>query len=218
MSSDSFPFLVNRLIAAARSEQNAINMFEEALGKMNGTNRTDMRCADIIQRFGRLTAGELAEETGLTTGAITTIIDRLEKAGIARRVRDTSDRRKVFVELTDFARDVSDITFAPMGEAFDMAMKGISKEELRVIAHYLEFTARLNRAYARLLERHAAPAKSDEKALLERAQSFAQAARALNDELAASWGEEPDTPPVAGKGPLPAGPGHGAADEKAKPK
>jgi DNA-binding MarR family transcriptional regulator len=59
-----------------------------------------MRCLDVIQREGPVPAGRLADETGLTTGAITTVLDRLERAGYARRVRDADDRRRVLVELT----------------------------------------------------------------------------------------------------------------------
>jgi DNA-binding MarR family transcriptional regulator len=56
-----------------------------------------MDCMDFLNIEGRMTAGRLAELTGLTTGAITGVIDRLEKAGFVRRERDQGDRRKVFI-------------------------------------------------------------------------------------------------------------------------
>jgi DNA-binding MarR family transcriptional regulator len=56
-----------------------------------------MDCIDFVNVEGRMTAGRLAELTGLTTGAITGVVDRLEKAGFVRRERDESDRRKVFI-------------------------------------------------------------------------------------------------------------------------
>jgi len=62
-----------------------------------GISSKDLECLDVIVLKGRVTAGELATATGLTTGAITGLIDRLEKAGLARRERDEQDRRKVFV-------------------------------------------------------------------------------------------------------------------------
>jgi DNA-binding MarR family transcriptional regulator len=65
-----------------------------------GVNRTDLACLDAISRTGPLTAGEIARQIGLTTGAVTAVIDRLEHAGYARRVRDEGDRRKVMVEAT----------------------------------------------------------------------------------------------------------------------
>jgi DNA-binding MarR family transcriptional regulator len=52
---------------------------------------------DFLNVEGRMTAGRLAELTGLTTGAITGVVDRMEKAGLVRRERDSEDRRKVFI-------------------------------------------------------------------------------------------------------------------------
>jgi DNA-binding MarR family transcriptional regulator len=88
-----------RLLNEIRGSQNATARFDQAVADTVGINRTDMRLIDLLDRAGRLTAGELAAGTGLTTGAITTAIDRLEQAGFARRVRDTADRRRVYVEL-----------------------------------------------------------------------------------------------------------------------
>ena len=56
-----------------------------------------MDCVDFLNVEGRMTAGRLAELTGLTTGAITGVVDRMEKAGLVRRERDSEDRRKVFI-------------------------------------------------------------------------------------------------------------------------
>ena len=193
--------MVDRLIAAARAAQNAADMFDENLGKIYGSNRTDGRCADIIQRFGRLTAGELAEQTGLTTGAITTIIDRLEKSGVARRTRDKSDRRKVYVELTEFAKEMVDTMFTPMGEVFGQAMADVSLEEVRAIAQYLEFTDRMNRAYAKVLQKYASKSGASEEERLLQAKGFAQDVRDINPTLAASWGQTPTDPPQTGKSP-----------------
>lgn len=78
--------------------------FDQAVADALGLNRTDLRCLDFLDREGPLTAGRLAEVTGLTTGAMTTVLDRLERSDIARRVRDGADRRRVLVELTPHAR------------------------------------------------------------------------------------------------------------------
>ena len=64
----------------------AADLLDEAVAAQVGLNRTDLRCLGIIYRRGRLTAGELAEESGLTPGAITTVLDRMERAGFANRV------------------------------------------------------------------------------------------------------------------------------------
>src|SRR5262249_21091677 len=73
-------------------------MFHQAVADRLGMNVTDHKCADILERNGPMTAGELAERTGLTTGAITGVIDRLERAGFVRRAKDPGDRRRVIIE------------------------------------------------------------------------------------------------------------------------
>src|SRR5262245_581834 len=73
-------------------------LFHQAVADRLGMNITDHKCADTLSRTGPITAGELAQRTGLTTGAITGVIDRLERAGFVRRVRDPHDRRRVIVE------------------------------------------------------------------------------------------------------------------------
>jgi len=88
------------LLDEVRRSQNATDRFDQAVADALGLNRTDMRCLDVLEREGPVSAGRLAEATGLTTGAMTTALDRLERAGYARRVRDTADRRRVLVEAT----------------------------------------------------------------------------------------------------------------------
>src|SRR5262245_45085966 len=73
-------------------------MFHQAVADRLGMNVTDHKCADVLERHGPMTAGELAERTGLTTGAITGVVDRLEEAGFVRRAEDPGDRRRVILE------------------------------------------------------------------------------------------------------------------------
>src|ERR1700723_3650634 len=72
-------------------------IFSQAVADYAGISSSDLECLDFLILEGRATAGRLAEVTGLTTGAITGVIDRLEKAGLVRRERDDGDRRKVFI-------------------------------------------------------------------------------------------------------------------------
>src|ERR1700744_4217298 len=74
-------------------------IFGQAVAGNAGLSSSDHECLDFLNLEGRVTAGRLAEVTGLTTGAITGVVDRLEKAGYVRRARDDSDRRKVFIEI-----------------------------------------------------------------------------------------------------------------------
>ena len=86
--------LTQALIASAGQSV----LFRQALADRVGLNATDLACAGILSESGRLTAGRLAEVTGLTTGAVTGVVDRLERAGYVRRTSDPEDRRRVIVE------------------------------------------------------------------------------------------------------------------------
>ena len=72
-------------------------IFGQTVANTVGISGSDLECLDFLNLEGRVTAGRLAEVTGLTTGAITGVVDRLEKAGFVRRERDEADRRKVFI-------------------------------------------------------------------------------------------------------------------------
>lgn len=94
---------MHRLGDEVRAGQRATDAVDEAVTELFGVNRTDARCMDILEHHGRMTAGQLASLSGLSTGAVTAVVDRLERAGYARRVPDPSDRRRVLLELTERA-------------------------------------------------------------------------------------------------------------------
>ena len=89
--------LLQELENAMRIVSSQGAMFAKMVADRAGISSADMDCIDFVNVEGRMTAGRLAELTGLTTGAITGVVDRLEKAGFVRRERDESDRRKVFI-------------------------------------------------------------------------------------------------------------------------
>src|SRR5256885_17190994 len=74
-------------------------LYGQTVANVAGIANSDLECMDILYLEGRVTAGRLAEVTGLTTGAITGVVDRLEKAGLVRRERDETDRRKVYIAV-----------------------------------------------------------------------------------------------------------------------
>ena len=91
---------------------------------------TDLECLDVIALRGPVTAGELAAATGLTTGAVTGVIDRLERSGFALRERDGSDRRKVLVRaLPAVERPITPL-FEPMQRAMGAAIASYGDNEL----------------------------------------------------------------------------------------
>ena len=132
-----------------RANQRATDAVDELLAEALGINRTDARCMDILDQHGRMSAGDLAEASRLTTGAITAVIDRLERAGIARRVPDPSDRRRVLVEPTEKALEfANELMVEPMRRLYLPMAEGYSEQDLRLI---LDFTRRGRE----LQERHA---------------------------------------------------------------
>lgn len=139
--------LILRLVEALRAEQEAVQAFDEAAAGVLGINLTDLRCLGILERRGRTPVTELAGESGLTSGSMTVLIDRLERAGYARRVRDEEDRRRVFVELTERAKEAIGQIWGPLGREGAEVAGRYSEEELRVITDYL-------RASGELLTRH----------------------------------------------------------------
>ena len=91
----------DELMAALESAMRAVSgqgvLYSQALADRLGINSTDLECLDIIILQGPLPAGDLARASGLTTGAITGVVDRLAAAGFATREPDRADRRKVLV-------------------------------------------------------------------------------------------------------------------------
>jgi DNA-binding MarR family transcriptional regulator len=110
---------------------------DEAVSAQFGLNRTDLRCLGIIYRRGRVTAGELAEESGLTPGAITTVLDRMERGGYANRVADPGDRRRVLVVSTAATREVGARVYGEVEVAGSAELEGHGTAELAVIRDYL---------------------------------------------------------------------------------
>jgi DNA-binding MarR family transcriptional regulator len=115
-------------------------LFHQAIADRLGMNITDHKCADMLARNGAMTAGDLADYAGLTTGAITGVIDRLEKAGFVHRVKDPHDRRRVIVEPLSkrMEKEIAPL-FQSMGRSATELCQRYSTEELAVI---YDFTVR----------------------------------------------------------------------------
>lgn len=107
-------------------------MFHQAVADMLGLYITDHKCLDLIYRFGAMPAGRIAELTGLTTGAVTGIIDRLEKAGYVRRANDPNDRRRTIVEPTRNKRleRKLELVFNPLRDRMHKLMSSYSDSQL----------------------------------------------------------------------------------------
>src|SRR3954465_5538313 len=91
--------LLQELEEAMRRSSAQGVLYGQTVANVAGIANSDLECMDLLYLKARAPAGRLAEVTGLTTGAITGVVDRLEKAGLVRRERDDADRRKGFIEL-----------------------------------------------------------------------------------------------------------------------
>jgi DNA-binding MarR family transcriptional regulator len=114
--------------------------FHQAIAGKLGLNVTDTRCFELMSRYsqGPLTAGDLARATGLTTGAVTGILDRLEKAGLVERYRNAIDRRKVFVRPCMEALQRIGRLYEGLATASLKHASRYSTKELELIKDYLE--------------------------------------------------------------------------------
>jgi DNA-binding MarR family transcriptional regulator len=117
---------------------NAI-LFNHQVAHRLGLGASDGQFMHLLQVRGPLTPGQLAELSGLTTGTVTGVIDRLEKAGFVRRERDASDRRKVLVTLDEqhLGRQMAPL-YAGQAESLARVAEAFDAEQRDVIADFLE--------------------------------------------------------------------------------
>jgi DNA-binding MarR family transcriptional regulator len=144
MSREKKQQLVDELLHLARAHEAANDAFDEVAREKLGINRTDLRCLNIIDNSGPMTAGRLAELSGLTTAAVTSVLDRLERAGYARRVRDQPDRRQVMVEVTPLLAERATPIWGPLGEEARSTLSRMSAEELRALIDFYRLGIELN--------------------------------------------------------------------------
>lgn len=138
--------LIAEVIREFRISGNLDNAFDNMAADRLGVNETDLHCLNIIENSAGLTAGELAAQAGLTNGAITGVLDRLERAGFARRVPDPADRRRVNVKVTDAFYGHADHIWGPMAADWQSTLaKRFTAQELERIADFLRTTVEIGR-------------------------------------------------------------------------
>jgi DNA-binding MarR family transcriptional regulator len=149
--------LLTRIGDLSRSSQSATDLFDERVSEFLGINRTDGRCLDIIGRHGKVSAGQLSIEAGLTTGAVTAVIDRLEASGYVQRVRDPVDRRKVWVECTPHTNELTEIIFGVYDLIGPIMMGRFTEEQLAGILAFLRIGTRVNEELAAGIKENTKP-------------------------------------------------------------
>lgn len=127
----------------------------EAFAAVHGLHHTDVEALSRVMiaqdRGTPMTAGALARELGLTSGAITFVVDRLERAGHVNRARNDSDRRKVLLHYSPTGRALAEEFFAPRGRHIDNVMDQFTTDELATVGRYLLATGEAMAAHRKTL-------------------------------------------------------------------
>ncbi len=112
-------------------------LFHQMIADRLGLNPTDHKCLDIINEHGQVTAGQLADLTGLTTGAITAAVDRLEKAKFVKREFDARDRRKVLIKVLPERIPEIRKLFESSLKPWQKVLSRYTNEQLAIILDYM---------------------------------------------------------------------------------
>lgn len=138
---------MNALNREVRGWQADQELFDSTVVDLAGVNRTDWRCLDILGTRGPMTAGQLADAVRLTTGAVTGVLDRLEAASLVRRIRDTQDRRRVIVEVTDEVSRVAAPVYGPLIADAAQAHAVFDADQLELITEFIRIERGLLRKH-----------------------------------------------------------------------
>lgn len=120
---------------AEQSGQNTI--LSNAIAERLEVSSTELECLGLLESRGPLPAGELARHTGLTSGAVTRMVDRLVSRGAVRRREDPTDRRRVLVEITPTARRAAAPFYEPLSRASEKLLADYSERDLEVVLDFL---------------------------------------------------------------------------------
>jgi DNA-binding MarR family transcriptional regulator len=129
--------LLSDVVVAMREVTGLSVLYHQMMAQRLGVNSADLQCLERVAARREVTPGELAKVTGLTTGSITTLVDRLEQAGLVTRHRGAADRRKVFVDATPAARRQAEPLSRPMQEAIGEVLGHYGDVKLKFLSQIL---------------------------------------------------------------------------------
>jgi DNA-binding MarR family transcriptional regulator len=138
---------------AVQAFQDATDEVDEAAAARLGINRTDLRCLGVLSQVGAMSASALAEAAGLTRGAMTTALDRLETAGWVKRLWDQQDRRTVRIEITPAGQQEIARLYGALAKEGGVLLQSYSTSELAAVLRYLEDGRELQRRHAQQIRR-----------------------------------------------------------------
>ncbi len=132
-------------VLLGREFTSAVVMFHEAVGHLLGLSGAERKCLDILDRLGPVSAGRIAEHTGLTTGAVTGMIDRLTRGGYVERTPNPADRRSVLItlRLNTPLDALLPAIFKPLAEDMTELASDYSHHELATIADWVARTTQV---------------------------------------------------------------------------
>lgn len=130
--------LKKRALAAVREYGVHLTLFRNAVSEWAGLNVTDMECLRLLFLKGTATPTELAKHTGLTSGATTAMLDRLEHAGLIERRPNPNDRRGTLIAAAESSAEKAASWFASARNAQDKLISSYSEEELEIISDVFE--------------------------------------------------------------------------------
>ncbi|MEC0177705.1 MarR family transcriptional regulator [Paenibacillus favisporus] len=129
--------LQQEMVRELRQNSTRAVMFHQLISERLGLNATDHKCLDYLNQAGPVTAGQLAQLTGLTTGAVTSVIDRLEQAGYVIRDKDPNDRRRVVVKpVPEGSASISPLFQSIMQSTLEIVSQ-YTEQELQLILNFI---------------------------------------------------------------------------------
>lgn len=147
--------LIAELVQESRLLTRQLLRYYDAMADQLGLHISDLTCLLILRDRGRAGAGQLATELGLTTGAVSRMVNRLERAGLVRRTPDPDDRRRVTIELTSPSAAVG--LFASQAANITEAASDLTTAELRLLLAYTRAGTSFSRTEADRLRREGRP-------------------------------------------------------------
>jgi DNA-binding MarR family transcriptional regulator len=144
--------LLQELSLVGREHSDATVLFHATMASLLDLHPTDYKALSLIERLGAMSAGEIAQHSGLAAASVTNLIDRLERKGFVRRVADARDRRRVMVEPVMDRVMAARSLFASSQRSLTQLYIRYSDQELVVIADFLKRNAERLRAETRKLD------------------------------------------------------------------
>jgi DNA-binding MarR family transcriptional regulator len=146
--------------ALIRQHQRDIDAFDQAVADRYGLSRTDFRCLDLVLELSTagasVTPMRLAEAADLTPSTMTSVLDRLERAGYLQRIRSQENRRQVLLQLTARFAEVTEEIFAPIAAEGAGQLSGLADAEVETLIEFFSDTHDRRAKWTRLIREQTA--------------------------------------------------------------